>query len=108
MNAKLNRLKKIRSYLRTQSSPQTITEVFEALVKRLGEDISRKTIERDMDELIEARAVVLMPGLPSRFQLAETDQIELTLSAEEIRTILALLNENTETHLKLKKILQNN
>jgi len=108
MKTKFQRLKKIKSFLRTQSGPQTIIEIYEALVKRLGEDVSRKTIERDMDELIEARAVILMPGLPARFQMAETDKIEVILSVEEIKTILTLLNENSETYLKLKKILHSN
>jgi predicted DNA-binding transcriptional regulator YafY len=71
MNAKLQRLKKIRSFLRSQSAPWTITEVYEALVKRLGEDVSRKTIERDIDDLLEDRKVIVMPGLPSRYQLNE-------------------------------------
>jgi predicted DNA-binding transcriptional regulator YafY len=106
MNAKFQRLNKIRSFLRSQSDPQTITEVYEALINRLGESVSRKTVERDLDELIESRVVILMPGLPAKYQLTEADQLEITLKVEEIKTIIQLLGDDSEITQKLKKTLQ--
>jgi predicted DNA-binding transcriptional regulator YafY len=105
MNAKLQRHKKIRSFLRSQSSPQTITEVYEALVNRLGQDVSRKTVERDIDELIESRIVILMPGLPTRYQLAACEELEIILTVQEIGEILSKLEEKSELKLKLKKMI---
>ena len=105
MNAKQQRLKKIKSFLRLQSSPQSITEIFEALVSRLGEDISRKTIERDLDQLIEERSVTLMPGTPARFQIIEVHEIEVILTKDEINTIISNLGEDSEIGKKLKSLI---
>jgi predicted DNA-binding transcriptional regulator YafY len=106
MNAKLQRLKKIRSFLRSQSGPRTVTEIHDALVNRLGEDVSRKTIERDVDELIESRSVIVMQGLPARIQLTEIEQIEVTLTTQEIKSLIQLLGDDSEISQKLKKALQ--
>ena len=102
MNAKQLRIKKIKTFLRLQSGPQTITEVYEALVKRLGEEVSRKTIERDLDELIETRVVSLMPGIPARFTLVSGLEIELTLSLKELEHILTLLDPDSELAKKIR------
>jgi predicted DNA-binding transcriptional regulator YafY len=105
MIKKIQRLKKIRSFLRSQPNPKTITEVYEALVQRLGEKISRKTIERDFDELIESRMVVVMPGLPARYSPLESEEIEVTLTIEEIKSIIQLLGEHSEISTKFKNAL---
>jgi predicted DNA-binding transcriptional regulator YafY len=107
MNAKLQRFKKIRSYLRKQPVAQSVTEIYQALFKIPGEDVSRKTIERDMDELVESQIVISIPGLPTRYQISDTDQIEISLTPDEIKQIIGLLGEHSDTSLKLKKILQN-
>ena len=82
-----------------------MTEVYEALVKRLGEDVSRKTIERDIDELVEARFLIVMPGLPARYQLSEIEEIEVMLSIGEIKIIIQLLGDDSDLAQKLKKTL---
>ena len=105
MNTKLKRLKKIKSFLRSQADPKSITDVYEALVRRLGEDVSRKTIERDLDEMIEARVVSLMPGVPSRFMLVAGVEIELTLSLKELEHILTLLDPDSELAKKIRGYL---
>lgn len=105
MNAKQQRLKKIKSFLRLQSSPQSITDVYEALVSRLGEDISRKTIERDLDQLIEERSATLMPGTPARFQIIEVQEIEVILTKDEINTIISALGVDSEIGKKLKSLI---
>ena len=102
MNTKQQRLKKIKSFLRLQSSPHSITEIFEALVSRLGEDISRKTIERDLDQLIEEKSVTLMPGTPARFQIIELSEIEVIFTKDEINTIISALGEESEIGKKLR------
>jgi hypothetical protein len=43
--------------------------VFDVLTNRHGEEVSKKTIEQDIEELLEAKALFLLPGTPSKFKL---------------------------------------
>jgi predicted DNA-binding transcriptional regulator YafY len=105
MNTKQQRLKKIRSFLRSQSDPQTISEVFDALVNRHGEEVSRKTIERDLDELLEAKALALLPGTPSKFKLIALEEVEIPLTLDEARTIILVLGEGSELATKIRSLI---
>ena len=105
MNAKFKRIKKIKDFLKSQSVSSTITEIHKTLKNRFGLDISRKTIERDIDELVEERIVLFLPGLPTRYKIIPQNEIELNLTKEEIRTIISNLGESTEISMKLKRYL---
>jgi hypothetical protein len=48
MNNKEERKRKIKNFLRFQTRPVTVSEIHEAITNRLGLEISRKTIERDI------------------------------------------------------------
>ena len=71
-----------------QSEPVTVTEIHEALSLRMNLDISRKTIERDIIEMVENQLVLAFVGVPSKFTLNKTAEIELSLKVEEIQSIL--------------------
>jgi hypothetical protein len=43
--------------------------VFDVLTNRHGEEVSKKTIKEDFDELLEAKALVLLPGTSSNLSL---------------------------------------
>jgi predicted DNA-binding transcriptional regulator YafY len=105
MNKRVERLRKIRNFLRLQSGGVTVSEIHEAMVKRMDLDISRKTIERDIIEMVEDGCLGLLSGLPSRYQLIKPVEVELTLKVEEINLLLELLDQNSELHQKLKRAL---
>jgi hypothetical protein len=88
-----------------QTSPMTVTEIHDALSKRLGLDISRKTVERDMIQMIESVMVSINPGPPSRYTLNRPHEFEVTLGIGDIKMILQLLEPNTDLYLKLKRVL---
>ena len=88
--------------MHSQSKPQTIKDVFDVLINRHGEEVSRKTIERDLDQLIEERSVTLMPGTPARFQIIEISEVEVILTKDEINTIISALGEDSEIGKKLR------
>ncbi len=106
MNTKNQRLKKIKSFLRIQSEPVTVTEIHEALSLRMNLDISRKTIERDIIEMVENQLVLAFVGVPSKFTLNKTAEIELSLKVEEIQSILKLVDTEGELFRKLTKSLE--
>jgi predicted DNA-binding transcriptional regulator YafY len=108
MNSKMVRFNKIKSILRFSSQALTISEIHEGLTKRLGIEISRKTIERDLLEMSEAQAVAIIPGVPSRFTLSAPSEIELVLSVEEVKSILELIRTNADLYQKIKTNLENN
>ena len=105
MNSKIQRMKKIKSFLRLQSSPQSITQIHEALVRRLGLEISRKTIERDIDDLLEAGRLTILEGSPAKYSLAGAQDIDITLRVDEINTLISLLRPESELALKLRSYL---
>ncbi len=90
-----------------QSGPVSVTEIHEALTKRVNLDVSRKTIERDMIELTEIGAVSVHPGIPVRFYLNKPIEIEISLRVEEVQHILQVLDQKSELYIKLTKVLAN-
>jgi DeoR/GlpR family transcriptional regulator of sugar metabolism len=105
MNKRIERIGKIKNFLRFQSGAVTVSEIHEALVKRLSLDISRKTIERDIINMVEDGLVSLSPGMPMRYQLIKPAEVDLALKVEEITLILELLEQDSELHQKLKRAL---
>ena len=105
MNKRIERFGKIKNFLRFQSGAVTVSEIHEALVKRIGLNVSRKTIERDIVDMVEAGLVCLFPGMPMRYQLIKLTEVDLTLQVEEISLLLDLLKEDSELHQKLKRAL---
>ena len=104
----MTRFNKIKSILRLQSGPLSISEIHEGLSKRLGIEISRKTVERDLLEMSEAQIVTMTHGVPSRFSLNAPFQIELVLTVEEVKSILELTSTRVELYQKIKAILEAN
>ncbi len=105
MNKRIERFGKIKNFLRFQSGAVTVSEIHEALVKRIGLDVSRKTIERDIIEMLEAGLICIFPGMPKRYQLIKSTEVDLTLKVEEITLLLDLLDQDSELHQKLKRSL---
>ena len=89
-----------------QSEPVTVTEIHEALSLRMNLDISRKTVERDIIEMVENRLVFASVGVPSKFTLNKTAEIELSLKVEEIQAILKVVEAEGELFRKLTKSLE--
>ena len=90
-----------------QSEPVTVTEIHEALSLRMNLDISRKTVERDIIEMVENQLVLAFVGVPSKFTLNKTTEIELSLKVEEIQSILKVMEaEDGELFRKLSKSLE--
>ena len=105
MNKRIERTGKIKNFLRFQSGGVTVSEIHEAMVKRMGLDISRKTIERDIIDMVDEGLLGQSPGMPTRYQLIKPVEVDLALKVEEITLLLELLDQNSELHQKLKRAL---
>ena len=55
----------IKNFLGMQSEPLTVTAIHEALSLRMNLDISRKTIERELIEMLDNQFVLAFLGVPS-------------------------------------------
>ena len=106
MYSKSERLNKIKVFLRMQSSAASVTEVHEALVKRLNLKISRKTVERDLVELEESEVVFMESKYPSRYWLKKSSELELKLNVEDVNSIIAVLEPDSDLYVKLKKFVK--
>jgi hypothetical protein len=105
MYSKSERLNKIKVFLRMQSSAASVTEVHEALVKRMNLKISRKTVERDLVELEESEVVSMKSQYPSRYWLNKLSEVELKLNVEDVNSIIAVLEPDSDLYVKLKKFV---
>src|SRR5690242_8745836 len=105
MNLKQDRLNKIKNFLRLQSSGSTVTEIHTALRDRMHLDVSRKTIERDLLELEEIGVVASVAGIPSRFSLNKPSEYLVTLTEEELKEILQVIDPTKALYFKLKNWL---
>ena len=86
-----------------QTTPLSLTEIHDALTRRMHLDFSRKTIERDVGEMVENMSLNELPGTPKRYALVAPMEVELILKNEEVREILSLLDTTSELYLKIKK-----
>lgn len=88
-----------------QSLPVTVTEIHEAISKRMHLKVSRKTIERDMIEMAEVNSVSVIPGVPSKYTLNKPTDIEIVLKEDEVKQILQVLNPGSDLYIKLNKTI---
>ncbi len=105
MSIKNERIKKIKNFLRIQSTAVSVTEIHEALSKRMHLDVSRKTIERDVVSLADKKVLTVIPGVPSRYFLNNPTEFEIFLKVEDIKLILGFLGPEAELSIRLKKLL---
>ena len=84
-----------------QSTSVTVTEIHEALTKRLSLRVSRKTIERDMVELMDTKCVSSVQGMPARYVLNKIDEILIRFRPDELKYILDRLEPDSDLYLKL-------
>jgi hypothetical protein len=105
MTKKIERKRRIKNFLRLQTEALTVSEIHEAMVKRQGLDISRKTIERDIIEMVEDDLIDLSLETPTRYRLKRATEVDLALKIEEITLLLELLDQDSELHQKLKRAL---
>jgi hypothetical protein len=101
MNKKDERRRKIKNFLRFQTGPVTVSEIHEALSNRMGLDVSRKTIERDVLDMELSGVLLIHPGTPARFELMGPSEIEISLKVGELRELIHLLDPNSDLALKL-------
>jgi predicted DNA-binding transcriptional regulator YafY len=105
MSTKSERIIKIKNFLRMQSGPVTLTAIHEALTRRLSLEVSRKTIERDMIELVEREVVTATEGVPSRYILNAPNEVEIYLKVDELQKILQAIDSESDLFRKLNKLL---
>lgn len=106
MKARDIRWQKIKNYLRMQSSPSSVSEIHEALTRRMNIEVSRKTIERDLLDLVEERLIVVQEGVPQRFKLGQPDKIQITLTTEDLLYLLEIIPVTHRLYRILKEEIQ--
>lgn len=85
-----------------QSSPATVSEVHEALTKRSNLNVSRKTVERDLMEMLERKLVIANGLMPQRFEIIKHSDVELTFTKNEIEFLLSVIPSHLPVYHKIK------
>ena len=105
MSKKILRMDKTKSFLRMQSSPVTVSDIHEALSKRMHLDVSRKTIERDMLEMEEMGMISIIPGIPAKYFLNKATEVDVRLKVEEVQAIVQQIDPRSEIFFKLHRLM---
>jgi arginine repressor len=87
MNEKYKRHEAIKKLMLRENKELTTTELFEKL-KALNFLITRKTVERDLLELIEEKVVRQTEGIPIKFFLVKEMEIFIKFNREEVDELL--------------------
>ena len=92
------RQERILSYLEGAKVPRSLTQITDHLNARAGWEVSRKTVERDIDQLTQLRSVEESSGHPKGFRIRDLAgrKYPLELTREEVHTLsvaLALLSQ---------------
>jgi hypothetical protein len=104
MRTKQERLKKIKRVLRSLPDQATISQVHEIMTIQ-GDKISRKTIERDMFELVEEKIISQIEGNPIKFQLLENYEVEVVLTIQDLTELIEFIPVAHRLHGKLGRFL---
>lgn len=103
MNKKMARFLKIKDFLRKKGKEMTVTEICEHISEQAGAKISRKTIQRDMDELVNSHQVIQINKFPLHFKIKEKRLCKIQLSQDEINTILKSLKNKPQLLKKIRE-----
>ena len=104
MKNKLERHKKIKRVLRSLAGHATISQVYEVMTLQ-GDKISRKTIERDMFELVENKVVSQIEGNPIKFLILDDYEVEITLTLQELMELVEFIPVDHSLRGRLSKYL---
>lgn len=88
MNKKMRRQNRIREIIRREKMALTVSEIFSLLAISIEGDISRKTVERDIDEMIARREIKQAGEAPLRLIQGEVRVRAYLLSDEEVDLIV--------------------
>ena len=105
MNAKNLRKKLIKTLFRSTSVPKTVNGVYEELKTSYNLDISRKTIERDLFEMVGEEVLKITKDFPCHFALGKNDHYELILTNEELTYLAVIIPVAHPLNEKVKQLL---
>jgi predicted DNA-binding transcriptional regulator YafY len=89
-----------------QGCPVTISEIHEALLKRIHLDVSRKTVERDMIEMEDMGMISIIPGIPAKYYLNKAIEVDIRLKVEEVQAIIQQIDPRSEVFFKLHRLMK--
>ncbi len=108
MSKKIIRQHKIKECMRKLDRLVTVTEIYEHIYKASHIDVTRKTIQRDMEELIERKEVLQQEGCPLRFSLIESKTYQIELTLKEIDEVLESLTSKPMIQEKIISQISDN
>lgn len=101
MRSKELRLLKIRGYMRSVDGGSTISKIHNWIQCNTQMKITRKTIERDIYEMIERKEIIQKEGYPIRFHFISNRIYQIELTLEEINSVLELLTDRSDIYKKI-------
>lgn len=103
MRTKEIRLNKIRSCMNLAENDLTISEIHKWILEYVKKDIGRKTIQRDIIEMITRGEIIQKGGFPSRFKLSKATNYNIELNLHEVDLIIELLSNNPAIQKKISR-----
>ena len=89
----MNRVKEIGNILLEEQRPLSISEIHNYLFDRQGIDVTRKTIQRDIEDMEERGIIAKLNSYPAKYQLTDSEVLHIELSLEEIGIMINALEQ---------------
>lgn len=102
LSKKQKRWEKIRVCLRGQDKPLTTSEIFETISMQKDISLVRKTLQRDLMEMIEERIITQTSESPLRFHLIPVMKAKIEIEREEAMTLLKILSPDSRLYKKIE------
>ncbi len=93
MKNKNLRHKRIRELLRRTDESLTISEIHDTLYENSEIVVSRKTTQRDVEELIEKEEIRQIQDVPLKVSFLKNEIVPINLKLEEALFVISLLKE---------------
>jgi predicted transcriptional regulator len=105
-NAKKVRIELILKVLIESKQSQTISEIHDKLLTVYQFDVSRKTIERDMLEMVKKGLVHASENLPFRYTPHSSEDLILKLTSKEATYLMVVLPQEHSVYQKLWELMK--
>ena len=107
MAGNAHRISKILKILfSNKEQAQSISELRNEIYERYRIDVTRKTIVRDIEGLLEKQKILVVEGYPKRYYgLSNQKTINVELTCEELELVKSCLGEVRNSNLIKSKLL---
>ena len=95
MEKKLKRIFQIKKFLlRDPNMPKTISEIHDGIYEIFQIDVSRRTIQRDVLNLVFIKEIESLNSYPRKYKLSKKDIHQIDLTTNELHLLIKIIEKD--------------